>query len=145
MPESTSNEIDYEQLSEIIAIKINSKQRISPSVEPLNKEHQQPMQHQQQITPFVTQTTIPSAYNAKGAWTQWFFGDASQGLFRPIKEISKTMLANERKKYSERVTLSLAFEKYPNFEMFEQEYAGHCNTNTALLKEVRKRKRENRL
>ena len=46
---------------------------------------------------------------------------------------------------SERQTLASAFTKYGNYEMFEVAYSGFKKTYSKILREVRKRKRENNL
>ena len=53
--------------------------------------------------------------------------------------MSKTMFADENKMYSERMTLSKAFEKYANYSMFEIAYSGYTSTYTKILREVRRR------
>ena len=55
------------------------------------------------------------------------------------------MVKMDRKKYSERQTIASAFSKFQNFELFESAFAGHTDTYSSLLKEVRKRKREDNL
>ncbi len=66
--------------------------------------------------------------------------------------MNKELFIDNRKRYSERVTLSLAFERYTSYQEFELVYSGYTSTYSgnayiiiAILKEVRLRKRENRL
>ncbi|ETV73059.1 hypothetical protein H257_12095 [Aphanomyces astaci] len=80
---------------------------------------------------FVVPNTISSARSAHEAWCQCFYADE--------------MIKADRKKYSERVTLSLAFKKLQTYELFESAYAGHTETYSSVLKEARQRKRENKL
>ena len=94
---------------------------------------------------FVTQNTIPTASSAHDAWTQWFTPVPEIGLFRPIRSFTKDMIRVNRKKYSERQTLGTAFQKYNSFDSFQESYNGHTSTYSEILKEVRKRKREDRL
>ncbi len=91
---------------------------------------------------YVAQVSIPTASSAKQAWNQWFMAVPEVGLFSPLKSFDKDMIRRNRKKYSERQTLSLAFEKYDSYESFEAKYAGYISTYSTILKEVRKRKRE---
>ena len=81
--------------------------------------------------------------SGKEAWIHWFNGDSSKGLFQPLKQFTKDMIRNDRRRYSERAVLALAFSKYNCYEEFEREYQGYTDTYSKLLKEVRKRKREN--
>ena len=97
---------------------------------------------QRRMDAFVAQTSIPTARSAKEAWDQWFIGDHDKGLLQPLKSFTQDMVRMDRKKYSERRTLSLAFAKYPNYETFEAAYVGHTNSYRSILSEVRKRKAE---
>ena len=78
---------------------------------------------------------IPTATNALQAWNQWFT--------QPLKKFSKEMIRTDRRKYSERLTLSMAFQKYSCYEMIEMAYAPHTDAYNKILKEVRRRKKEN--
>ena len=90
---------------------------------------------------FVSQNTIPTATSAREAWMQWFAPAPELGLFQSIQSFNKSLKKKNTKKYSERQTLGLAFEKYSSYEAFEAAYSGNTKTYTAILKEVRKRKR----
>ncbi|RHY87450.1 hypothetical protein DYB35_009716 [Aphanomyces astaci] len=52
-----------------------------------------------------------------------------------------TARLQHRKKYSERLTLAFAFEKYQSYEQFEAAYSGFTKSYARLLREVRNRKR----
>ncbi|KAG9414390.1 hypothetical protein AC1031_013588 [Aphanomyces cochlioides] len=88
---------------------------------------------------------VPTANSGKTAWDQWFTPNPKIGLHRALKDYTKDMIKTDRKKYSERHTLALAFTKYQDFDQFETAYVGHKHNYSTLLKEVRKRKREGRL
>ncbi|CAK4190781.1 unnamed protein product, partial [Aphanomyces euteiches] len=60
-------------------------------------------------------------------------------------DFTSEMIRADRKMYSERLTLAMAFNLYPTFELFEDAYNGYTQTYTKLLHEVRRRKRENRM
>ncbi|KAF0705570.1 hypothetical protein AaE_014461 [Aphanomyces astaci] len=94
---------------------------------------------------FVVPKTIPSARSAHEAWCQWFYADVPGGRPCALKDFTKEMIKADRKKYSERVTLSLAFKKFQTYELFESAYAGHTDSYSSVLKEARQRKRENKL
>jgi hypothetical protein len=83
--------------------------------------------------------------SAKEALDQWFIGDPDNGLFIPLKKISKEMIKQDRKKFCERRILSLAFQKYNSYEMFEASYAGCTSSYKCILREVRRRKKQNNL
>ncbi|KAF0733878.1 hypothetical protein Ae201684_009436 [Aphanomyces euteiches] len=91
---------------------------------------------------YVVPKTIPTARSAKEAWQQWFYADIQSGRPCALKDFTKAMIKIDRKKYSERQTLATAFSKFQSFELFVNAFAGHTETYTSLLKEVRKRKRE---
>ncbi|RHY08825.1 hypothetical protein DYB25_008988 [Aphanomyces astaci] len=95
------------------------------------------------IQEFAVPRAIPTARSGKEAWDQWFSADPKVGLYCALKDYTKEMIKVDRRKYSERLTLAVAFSKYQNFSQFETEYAGHASTYSGLLQEVRKRKREN--
>ncbi|RLO03116.1 hypothetical protein DYB28_001868 [Aphanomyces astaci] len=63
----------------------------------------------------------------------------------PLRSFTKEMIRADRRKYSERLTLSKAFAKYVSYDMFESAYEGHTSSYSNTLSEVRKRKREGRL
>ena len=69
--------------------------------------------------------------------------DPKIGLHRPLKEFTKQMVHSDRKRYSERQTIALAFNKYQDLAQFEGAYAGYTDSYAKLLHEVRKRKRNN--
>ncbi|RHY47217.1 hypothetical protein DYB38_002078 [Aphanomyces astaci] len=94
---------------------------------------------------FVVPKTIPSARSAHEAWCQWFYADVLGGRPCALNDFTKEMIKADRKKYSERVTLSLAFKKFQTYELFGSAYAGHAETYRSVLKEARQRKRENKL
>ncbi|KAF0708270.1 hypothetical protein AaE_013279 [Aphanomyces astaci] len=102
-------------------------------------------QRQTTLDVFVSHVIVPTARSAQDAWNQWFTGDPHVGLFQPLRSFNRQMIRADRRKYSERLTLSLAFSKYVSFEMFEAAYAGHTSSYSNTLIEVRKRKREGRL
>ncbi|CAK4166476.1 unnamed protein product [Aphanomyces euteiches] len=91
---------------------------------------------------YVVPKTIPTARSAKEAWQQWFYADIQSGRPCALKDFTKAMIKIDRKKYSERQTLATAFSKFQSFELVVNAFAGHTETYTSLLKEVRKRKRE---
>ncbi|RHZ26678.1 hypothetical protein DYB31_008489 [Aphanomyces astaci] len=94
---------------------------------------------------FVLYAVVPTARSAMDAWNQWFTGDPQLGLFQPLRSFTKEMIRADRRKYSERLTLSKAFAKYVSYDMFESAYEGHTSSYSNTLSEVRKRKREGRL
>ncbi|KAF0706389.1 hypothetical protein As57867_006745, partial [Aphanomyces stellatus] len=102
-------------------------------------------QRQTTLDRFVRHDVIPTARSARDAWTQWFTGDPQVGLFQPLRSFTKDMIRADRRKYSERMTLALAFSKYVSYEMFEAAYDGHTTSFSNTLAEVRKRKREGQL
>ncbi|KAF0685674.1 Aste57867_22476 [Aphanomyces stellatus] len=102
-------------------------------------------QRQTTLDAFVAHTTIPTARSAKEAWDQWFTGDIAAGVFQPLRSFTKDMIRADHRKYSERLTLSIAFSKYVSFDMFAVAYSDHTSSYSNTLSEVRKRKREGRL
>ncbi|ETV85454.1 hypothetical protein H257_03190 [Aphanomyces astaci] len=78
---------------------------------------------------FVLYAVVPTARSAMDAWNQWYTSDPQLGLFQPLRSFTKEMIRADRRKYSERLTLSKAF----------------ANSYSNTLSEVRKRKREGRL
>ncbi|KAF0684306.1 Aste57867_23703 [Aphanomyces stellatus] len=99
---------------------------------------------QKTMQDFAVPKSIPTARSGK-AWEQWFTVDPKRGVYCALKDYTKDMVKSDRRKYSERQTLAMAFNKYQSFAQFEKEYAGHVDSYWGLLQEVRKRKRENRL
>ncbi|RHY07793.1 hypothetical protein DYB25_007310 [Aphanomyces astaci] len=89
---------------------------------------------------FVAQKAIPTARSAREAWQQWFVADPGNGLTCALKDYSKEMIQFDRKKYSERHTLVMAFITYQSFDQFEASYTGFTNSYARILKEVRRRK-----
>ncbi|RHY83845.1 hypothetical protein DYB31_016247, partial [Aphanomyces astaci] len=87
------------------------------------------------IQEFVVPRAIPIARSGKEAWDQWFSADPKVGLYCALKDYTKEMIKVDRRKYSERLTLAVAFSKYQNFSQFETEYAGHASTYSRLLQE----------
>ncbi|RQM16397.1 hypothetical protein B5M09_012046 [Aphanomyces astaci] len=75
------------------------------------------------------------------AWQQWFVADPGAGLVCALKDYNSDMIRLDRKKYSERLTLASAFEKYQSYEQFEAAYSGYTKSYAKLLREVRHRKR----
>ncbi|RHZ30041.1 hypothetical protein DYB37_011674 [Aphanomyces astaci] len=73
---------------------------------------------------FVAQKTIPTARSGLQAWQQWFVADPGAGLVCALKDYNSDMIRLDRKKYSERLTLASAFEKYQSYEQFEAAYSG---------------------
>ena len=109
----------------------------------LSKITQVAIKRQTTIQEFAVPRAIPTARSGKEAWDQWFSADPKVGRYCALKDYNKEMIKVDRRKYSERLTLAVAFSKYQNFSQFETEYAGHASTYSGLLQEVRKRKREN--
>ncbi|ETV71860.1 hypothetical protein H257_12993 [Aphanomyces astaci] len=75
------------------------------------------------------------AVPAPKAWQQWFVADPGNGLTCALKDYSKEMIQFDRKKYSERHTLAMAFIKYQSFDQFEASYTGFTNSYARILKE----------
>ncbi|KAG9416718.1 hypothetical protein AC1031_001101 [Aphanomyces cochlioides] len=90
---------------------------------------------------FIAQKTIPTARSGLQAWQQWFVSDPGSGLVCALKDYNSDMIRRDRKKYSERLTLAMAFTRYPTYEQFEVAYSGCTGSYARLLKEVRRRKR----
>ncbi|RHZ03949.1 hypothetical protein DYB37_000167 [Aphanomyces astaci] len=88
------------------------------------------------IQEFAVPRAIPTARSGKEAWDQWFSADPKVGLYCAPKDYTKEMIKVDRRKYSERLTLAVAFSKYQNFSQFETEYAGHASTYSGLLQEL---------
>ncbi|KAH9100230.1 hypothetical protein LEN26_016053 [Aphanomyces euteiches] len=128
----------HEEL-ELARYSINSNQRNRRDDLAPSKLRQSTMQEQ-----FLSKG-VPTANSGKTAWDQWFTPNPKIGLHRALKDYTKEMIKTDRKKYSERHTLALAFTKYQDFDQFETAYVGHTHNYSTLLKEVRKRKREGRL
>ncbi|CAK4848678.1 unnamed protein product, partial [Aphanomyces euteiches] len=91
---------------------------------------------------YLAPKAIPTARNGEEAWQQWFTPDPQNGLFIALKDFPKDSVKLDRRKYSERLTLSTAFAKFQCYDQFERAYDGFTRTYSGLLKEVRKRKRE---
>ncbi|ETV70235.1 hypothetical protein H257_14263 [Aphanomyces astaci] len=85
---------------------------------------------------FVAQKAIPTARSDREAWLQWFVADSGNGLTCALKDYSKEMIQFDRKKYSERHTLAMAFIKYQSFDQFEASYTGFTNSYARILKEL---------
>ncbi|RHY38157.1 hypothetical protein DYB25_014190, partial [Aphanomyces astaci] len=66
-------------------------------------------QRQTTLDVFVSHVIVPTARSAQDAWNQWFTGDPHVGLFQPLRSFNRQMIRADRRKYSERLTLSLAF------------------------------------
>ena len=94
---------------------------------------------------FIVEKRIPTAHSGKEAWQQWHFADPKSGHHCALKEFTREMIRADRKRYSERQTLALAFTRYDTYEQFEVEYSGFTQTYAKLLQEVRRRKRMNSL
>jgi hypothetical protein len=133
-----NSELSIDKLCDAIIARINNAATAAPP-------NQMKFLKQTTLDQHVTQVSIPTATSAKEAWNQWFTGDASKGLFQPLKKFTSDMIRIDRRKYSERQTLSHAFEKYGSYDAFESAYSGHVSSYTTILKEVRKRKREDQL
>ncbi|ETV84119.1 hypothetical protein H257_03429 [Aphanomyces astaci] len=69
------------------------------------------------------------------AWQQWFVADPGAGLVCALKDYNSDMIRLDRKKYSERLTLASAFEKYQSYEQFEAAYSGYTKSYAKLLRE----------
>lgn len=100
---------------------------------------------QTNLNSYVNQVAIPTASSAREAWDQWFFADPQRGLYQPLKSFDDQMIRKDRRKYSERLTLAKAFNRYSSYESFEESYVGFTSSYRTILQEVRKRKRESRL
>ncbi|RLO12303.1 hypothetical protein DYB28_009412 [Aphanomyces astaci] len=107
--------------------------------------NKQPPLAQRSMQDFVVPKIIPTARSAQDAWEQWFSVDHKNGRPCALKDYTKLMIKSDRKKYSERQMIAIAFNKYQSYSHFEQAYTGYTNTYSNLLHEVRKRKRENTL
>ncbi|CAK4324077.1 unnamed protein product, partial [Aphanomyces euteiches] len=94
---------------------------------------------------YLAPKAIPTARNGEEAWQQWFTPDPQNGLFIALKDFPKDSVKLDRRKYSERLTLSTTFAKFQCYDQFERAYDGFTRTYSGLLKEVRKRKREGTL
>ncbi|RHY45213.1 hypothetical protein DYB38_012225 [Aphanomyces astaci] len=90
---------------------------------------------------YVAQKSIPTAHSAREAWQQWFVADPNIGLVCALKDYTKDMIKLDRKKYSERLTLAMAFSKFQTFDQFEAAYTGFTASYARILREVRLRKR----
>ncbi|KAF0693846.1 Aste57867_15224 [Aphanomyces stellatus] len=101
-----------------------------------------PTRRQQTMLEFAVPKSIPTARSGKEAWDQWFFSDPKRGVLCALKDYMKQMIKCDRRKYSERQTLAVAFSKFQTFAQFESEFAPYTKTYSGLLKEVRKRKHE---
>ena len=141
----SANGMDAEKISDAIIEKLSKMSKLS-LLESKSNTNTVP-KHTQQIkmSTFLSISSIPTAMSAKEAWDQWFIGDAENGLFTPIKKFSKEMIKQDRKKFCERRILSLAFQKYNSYEMFEASYVGFTSSYKCILSEVRKRKKQNSL
>ncbi|KAH9086237.1 hypothetical protein LEN26_020332 [Aphanomyces euteiches] len=102
-------------------------------------------QRQEVIDQFFVQKPIPTARSGREAWQQWFFADPKTGHYCAIKDYTADMIRADRKKFSERQTLSLAFRRYKSYEQFEAAYTGFTDAYAKLLREVRRRKQVNTL
>ncbi|KAF0717014.1 Aste57867_2542 [Aphanomyces stellatus] len=100
---------------------------------------------QSSMEEFVVQKAIPTARSALEAWQQLFVADPAKGLVCALKDYTKEMIRMDRKKYSERVTLALAFGKYQSYQQFEASYQGFTSSYVKLLREVRRMKYLNAL
>ncbi|RHZ29887.1 hypothetical protein DYB26_011187 [Aphanomyces astaci] len=87
---------------------------------------------------FVVPKSIPSARSAHEAWCQWFYADVPGGRPCALKDFTKEMIKSDHKKYSERVTLSLAFKKFQTYELFESAYAGHTETYSSAVYDTKR-------
>jgi integrase len=96
---------------------------------------------QRSMDMFVAQKSIPTARSAREAWQQWFVADPDNGLVCALKNYSKEMIRMDRKKYSERLTLAVAFSKFQTFDQFEAAYMGFTASYAKILREIRFRKR----
>ncbi|KAH9075971.1 hypothetical protein Ae201684P_012461 [Aphanomyces euteiches] len=110
---------------------------------PKPSKAQSTTKRQESIAVFLNQKSIPTARSAKDVWQRWFTADPKVGLRRPLKDFTKSIILSDKKRYSERQTIALAFSKYQNLAQFEAAYAGYTDSYAKLLHEVRKRKRSN--
>ncbi|KAG9415341.1 hypothetical protein AC1031_008779 [Aphanomyces cochlioides] len=107
----------------------------------LRAQPKTPATRQMSMDNFVVPRAIPTASSGREAWNQWFTIDPNGGYFCAIKDLPKEDIRRDRRKYSERLTLASAFNQYSTYDDFEAAYEGHTRTYSGLLKEVRKRKR----
>ncbi|KAG9400809.1 hypothetical protein AC1031_010247 [Aphanomyces cochlioides] len=146
-PKSTSLVISSENTCPVTAeaiaefvVKLLNEQAVLPA-----QKSSPPVTKQSTLMSYVVPKTIPTARSAKEAWQQWFYADLECGRPCALKDFTKVMVKMDRKKYSERQTIAAAFSKFQSFDLFANAFAGHTNTYTSLLKEVRKRKRDGSL
>jgi integrase len=109
------------------------------------RSHTKSSRSQLSMNQFIQLVNIPTARSAREAWDQWFSGDPEKGLFQSLSKFTPDMIRVDRRKYSERSTLAQAFVKYNSYETFAAAYGEHTVSFTKILKEVRKRKREDKL
>ncbi|KAG9403194.1 hypothetical protein AC1031_005843 [Aphanomyces cochlioides] len=90
---------------------------------------------QASLKEFIVEKRIPTAHSGREAWQQWHFADPKSGQHCALKDFSREMIRADRKRYSERQTLALAFIRYDTYEQFEVDYFGFTQTYAKLLKE----------
>ncbi|CAK4791347.1 unnamed protein product [Aphanomyces euteiches] len=102
---------------------------------PKPSKAQSTTKRQESIAVFLNQKSIPTARSAKDVWQRWFTADPKVGLRRPLKDFTKSIILSDKKRYSERQTIALAFSKYQNLAQFEAAYAGYTDSYAKLLHE----------
>ncbi|KAH9128585.1 hypothetical protein AeMF1_001294 [Aphanomyces euteiches] len=138
---SHASRIDVDTLSDAIAKRLKE----SGTPLPTTKNTQQPRaltKKQGTLDAFVAIKNIPTARNGREAWDQWHHANPKAGLFCALKDFTPEMIKLDRRKYSERQVLGVAFKNFQSYDQFEAVYEGYTNTYTCLVREVRKRKRE---
>ncbi|ETV67538.1 hypothetical protein H257_16269 [Aphanomyces astaci] len=96
---------------------------------------------QRSMDRYVARKSIPTAHSAREASQQWFVAGPNIGLVCALKDYTKDMIKLDRKKYSERLMLAMAFIKFQTFDQFEAAYTGFTASYARILREVRLRKR----
>ncbi|KAH9168422.1 hypothetical protein AeNC1_017922, partial [Aphanomyces euteiches] len=124
---SVQSSLSSEDVDAIVNAIVERLKASGSSINNVTPSINQP-KRQKTIDSYVSIKMIPSAHSAREAWDQWFTPDAKSGLYCALKDFTKPMIKNDRKKFSERQTLALAFEKYQDYARFEVAYAGFTST-----------------
>ncbi len=82
-----------------------------------------PTMVQKTLSRFAIPRTIPIARSAKETWDQWFFADCTAGRPCTLQDFTKSMIKCDKRKYSERQTIGLAFSKFQSYDQFERAFA----------------------
>ncbi len=137
---NTSNALDPTVVAELVACKIGSLVNVAPPA----RSSPEGMR-QTNLQSFVVMKTIPTANDAKEAWNQWYLPNPELGLFRALQDFTSEMRNVNKRRYSERQTLALAFAKYATYEEFEAGYKRFPSSFRKVLDEVRRRKASGKL